>query len=117
MKAMAFETHARQLCIGDGDARRVGPAIELSSHMQARATVRRTDETDDGREIDERGAAPVHRDVREQTVLDLVPLARARREVTDRDGEPRAIRELLQLPLPQPQPRAVTAAGVGGDGE
>ena len=75
----------------------------------------RADETDDGREVDERRAAPVHRDVPEQAVLDLVPLARARREVTDRDGEPRAIRELLQLPLPQAQPRAVAATGVGGD--
>ena len=32
---------------------------------------------------DQRPASPIHRDVAEQPVLDLVPLARARREVTD----------------------------------
>ena len=45
-------------------------------------------DSDDGREIDQRRAPPVHRNVREQAVLDLVPLAGARREVTDRDREP-----------------------------
>jgi hypothetical protein len=45
----------------------------------------------------------------------LVPLAGAGREVTDRDGEPGLIGELLQLELPQPQPITVAASGVGGD--
>ena len=48
-------------------------------------------------------------------MLDLVPLARARREVTDRDGAPDAIRELLELPLPQPEPRTIAPARVSGD--
>src|SRR5688572_24725879 len=101
MEPMACEADGRQLRIGYGDTGRVRPAIELGSHVQARAAVSRTDETDDRREIDERGAPPVHRDMREQAMLDLVPLARARREVTHRHGEPRPIGELLELPLPQ----------------
>ena len=48
-------------------------------------------------------------------MLHLVPLAGAGRKVTDRDGEPGLIGELLQLEFPQPQPIAVAAAGVGGD--
>jgi hypothetical protein len=32
-------------------------------------------------------------------VFDLVPLARARREVAHRDGQAGAVRELLQLPV------------------
>ena len=36
---------------------------------------------------DERLAGPIHRDVGEETVRDLVPLARTRREVADRDTE------------------------------
>jgi PIN domain nuclease of toxin-antitoxin system len=48
-------------------------------------------------------------------MFDPVPLTGARREVTDRDRETRAIRELLQLPLPEPEPRAIAPAGIGGD--
>src|SRR5215210_3256947 len=112
---MACEANGCQLRIGYGDTGRVGPAVEFRADVQAGAAVGRADQADDGREIDERGAPPVHRDMREQAMLDLVPLARARREVTHRYGEPRPIGELLELPLPQAQPHAVTAAGIGGD--
>ena len=50
-------------------------------------------------------------------MLDPVPLTGARREVTDRDRETRAIRELLQLSLPEPKPRAIAPASIGGDHE
>src|SRR6266851_6907412 len=50
-------------------------------------------------------------------MLEPVPLTGARREMTDRDRETRAIRELLQLPLPEPKPRAIAPAGIGGDHE
>src|SRR5918996_1237247 len=48
-------------------------------------------------------------------MLDLVPLARSWRIVTDRNRQPRASRELLEFPLPEPHPRAVAATGIGGD--
>src|SRR5438093_6670422 len=50
-------------------------------------------------------------------MLDLVPLARPGRKVTDRDRETRAIGELLQLPLPEAQARSVAAGRIGGDQE
>ena len=78
-----------------------------------RATVRRPNQAHDGGEVDERRAAPVHRDVREQPMLDPVPLACPRRKMTDRDRQARTVGELLQLPLPQAQPAAVAAARIG----
>src|SRR5215204_637734 len=44
-------------------------------------------------------AAPVHGDVGEEPMLDLVPLAGTRREVADRDRQAGAIGQLLQLPF------------------
>src|SRR5205814_323168 len=48
-------------------------------------------------------------------MLDLVPLARARRKVAHRDGKPGAIRQPLQFPFPEPEAGAVTPAGIRGD--
>src|SRR5262249_13115614 len=63
----------------------------------------------------ERCTAPVHGDVREEAMFDLVPLARSRGEMTHGDGEPGPIREPLQFPFPEPDARAVAAAGVRSD--
>src|SRR6266446_9180080 len=111
---MAFQTDGRELRIGDGDAAGVLAAIEFRPDTEAGPTVRRPNQAHDGGEVDERRAAPIHRDVRKQPVLDLVPLAGPWREMTHRDGEARAGGELLQFPLPQPQAGAVAAAGVRG---
>src|ERR1035437_8501583 len=100
---MPFEANGRQLRISDGDATRVWAAIEFRPDAESGPTVRRTNQAHDGGQVDERRAAPVHGDVREQPMLDLVPLARAWREMTHRDGETRTIRELLQCPLPEAQ--------------
>jgi len=48
-------------------------------------------------------------------MLDLVPLARARREVTDRQRQDTRVRPLLQLPRPQAIARPVAASPIGGD--
>ena len=48
-------------------------------------------------------------------MLDLIPLARPRWEMTDRDGQACFIREGLQLQLPQTQPPAVAPPAVGGN--
>ena len=49
---------------------------------------RRRDQVDDHLVAHQRLAAPVLADEREEPVLDLVPFARARREVADRDRRP-----------------------------
>ena len=48
-------------------------------------------------------------------MLDLVPLARARREVADRDLQARLVGEFLQFHLPEPDPIAVAPPAVGTD--
>lgn len=50
-------------------------------------------------------------------MLDLVPLAGARREVQDGDRESGSVGETLELPLPEPDSWSVAAAGVGRDEE
>ena len=50
-------------------------------HAQAAARLGTGNEVDDHLMTDQRMCAPVHRDEREHAVLDLVPLARPRREM------------------------------------
>jgi len=51
----------------------------------------------------------------EHPMLDLVPLAGARREMTHMNGEAQVRRQLLQRHLPQATAAAVTAAPISGD--
>src|SRR3954471_12256947 len=64
---------------------------------------------------DQRLAAPVLPDEREKAMLDLVPLARPRREVAYRDLQPRLIRQPLEFHLPEAHARAIAPAAIGGD--
>src|SRR4051812_21126768 len=50
-------------------------------------------------------------------MLDLVPLAGARREVVDGDLDAEFVGQGLKLTLPEPHARAVAPAPVGGDGQ
>src|SRR5882724_4902255 len=80
------------------------------------------DQLDDDPIADEWLGAPVLADEGEEAVLDFVPLAGARRQVSDHDVEAELVGQLLQLAFPQPHPRAVAAASpslrwgrLGGD--
>src|SRR5207302_10629635 len=72
---------------------------------------------DDDAIADERLGAPVLTDEGEQAVLNLVPLAGARRQVVDDDVDAKLVGQLLQLALPQAQARSIAAATLGGDQE
>ncbi len=48
-------------------------------------------------------------------MLHLVPFARARREMADRQCQPRLVGQAPQLPFPQPQAPAVAATAIGGN--
>src|SRR5262249_15577767 len=65
----------------------------------------------------QRSATPVLSDVGKHPVLDLVPLARARRVVAKVDLELGIVSEALKLGLPEPNPWAVRASSVCGDEE
>ena len=99
----------------DGHAQRVGAGVQRGLHAQPGAGAGGGDGVDDYFVAGQRPPAPVHRDVGEQPVLDLVPLARPGREVADRDGQPGLGGEVRELGLPHPVAVAVGPAGVGGD--
>src|SRR5436309_15496470 len=90
MEAMGHEVERGHLGVRDVLAFRIGPAIELTPHAQPGRGAGGADEIDDHRETHERLAAPGGADVREESVLDLVPLAGPGREVTDGDRQARA---------------------------
>src|SRR5215470_17627441 len=87
----------------------------LGVHAQALLGGRGADEFDDNLVAGERTPTPVHSDVREETMFDLVPLARARWQVTDRDGQTDFASELAQFIFPQAHPITVAAASVSAD--
>ena len=75
--------------------------IQFAADRQAGLGRGRCDQLDDHLMADKRSAAPVAGDEREQTMLDLVPLARARREVAHGDRKAEFVGEPLQFDLPQ----------------
>src|SRR5436305_13933842 len=59
--------------------------------------------------IEQRTTSPVLRDVAELAMLDLVPLARSRREMAHAHCPAQPACEILQADLPQPTPRPIPA--------
>ena len=87
------------------DARGVAAFVELGFDSQAGGGPGVPDQGHHGFERAQRAPAPVLRDVTEQAVLDLVPLARARREVRHMDGEAQGVGEALEAGLPRARPK------------
>src|SRR4051794_33465421 len=117
MEIVTRDVDVVHLVVGDFDARGIALVIDLASYLQAGVGGCGADQLYDGLMADERLAAPILRDEREQAVLDLVPLAGAGRQMTDRDGDAELIRQVLQLALPQPNTDAVAATAIGRDQE
>jgi hypothetical protein len=112
MKLVALDLQVAQLFLGDLLARGIAATIKSGAHDETALVGRVADEVDDGLVVPQRASAPVDRDEREQTVLDLVPLAGAGREVTDVDRHVEVVGDALQLVLPHVRPVAVAAPGV-----
>src|SRR2546426_1268112 len=117
MKRMAAELDVAQSLIFDGEALGIRPRVEHGLHAEPGPGLGGADEIDDGFIVHQWSAAPVQADEREEAMLDLVPLARPRRVVTDRDRHRDLIGERLQAELPGAQFWAVAAAAVGADQE
>jgi len=60
-------------------------------------------------------AAPVLGDVAEHAVLDLVPLARSWREMTDANHQSGVVRDSLEFTVPPPVARAMRPTTIGDD--
>ncbi len=88
VRVVVLDRQAPQLGLADRDAQGVAPGVEFGFDPQSAAGLRRRDGVDDDFVAGQRAAPPVHRDVGEESVLDLVPLRGARREVTDSDCQP-----------------------------
>ena len=115
VRGVPFQRQGCHPLLADRDAGRVVAGVQGRLNPQPAAGPGRRDRLDDHLMAGQRPAPPVQGDVREQPVLDLVPLGGARREVADRDRQPRLGGQGGQLALPDPVPVAVGAARVRGD--
>lgn len=84
-----------ELGLGDADLVGVVAFVELGVDLKTGGRGRRGDEVDDDLHRDEPPGAPVAADEAKQVVLDLVPLARAGRQMTDRDLQAAVVGEAL----------------------
>jgi hypothetical protein len=89
-----------ELLRGDLLSGRVAPAIETSANHETTSVRSVRDEIDDRLVAAQRTPPPVDRDEREQSVLDLVPLAGTGREVADADHDAELVGHALELVLP-----------------
>ena len=83
------------LLVGNLEALQIDIGVDLAFHGQAGRRCGCGDEVDDDLMADEWLATPVLADEREETVFYLVPLAGARREVTDGDFQSGFVGQLL----------------------
>jgi len=104
VKLVLFQVHSPDFFIRDFPAGRVFPALQAAGYPETFGGRRTRDRIDDCLIIAKRLAASIRGDEREQPVLNLVPFACARREVTDGNRKARLIRKLLQLQFPKAQP-------------
>src|SRR4029450_7775682 len=95
--------------------RRRPPLVGFGAALEARVGLGRGDQLDDRLVAGEWAAPPVHGDVAEQPVLDLVPLGGAGREVAHRHLKAGLGRKPGQLSLPGADPIAVGPARIGTD--
>src|ERR1700739_748065 len=115
MERVAGQVDGSHLEIGNLDAFGIFLFVELGAHLEAAICCRRGDQLDDRAIAAQWFSPPVDGDEREETMLDLVPLAGAGRQVANRDRQLELVRQFLKLDLPQAQTIAVAAAAVGGD--
>ena len=112
MKVVRLEIERGQLRVCDLDTCRVLSPIEFGADLQACACRCAGDQIDNDFVTHQGSTPPVLSDVAEHPMLDLVPFAGSRREVTHMDGQSQAKRQGLQRHLPQTAPAAIAAAAV-----
>ena len=115
VKQTRHEVHGGNLGVRDLVTDGIPTPIETASDGQALSRGRLRDQLHDRLVVAQRFAAPVRGDEGEQPVFDLVPFARARREMADANGKSGPRPPALQLQLPEPQALAIAAAAVRRD--
>ena len=117
MKFGLCQVNRFQFIITYSNAFWIDVGIQFGIDGQAALSGRVSDEIDDDLMADQWLSTPVHADVTEHAMLNLIPFARAWREVTDGDMQPALVGEFLQSHFPQANPIAVTSSAVGSDHE
>src|SRR5260370_13618904 len=117
MEVVAMDVEGTHLGVGALNAGRIGVVMDLAPDLQSSVGCRCSDQLNDGLVADQRAAAPVLCDEREEPMLDLVPFAGTGRQMTDRDVDAEFVGESLQLALPEPDPHAIAAAAISSDQE
>jgi len=115
VEAGAHDIEGGHLGVCDFLAFGIAFGIQFAPNVEAGRRARCRNQADDDREAFQWTASPILADEREEPMLDLVPLARARREVADGDRQARLRRKLLKLPLPQARTGSVAASRIRGD--
>src|SRR3990170_776267 len=100
MKLCWNKSHLAQLGVSDFYARLILLGIESGLHAQARRGACAGDQRHDHLVTGQWLAPPVARDVTEKPMLDLVPFARAWREVANAQRQSRPLGQALQRYLP-----------------
>jgi hypothetical protein len=106
------ETDVRHLSVGDLDLVGIASAVEDAADSQTCRGTPVRNQLDDRLVGQQRLTSPVLGDEREEPMLDLVPLARSRREMGDQNAKARLVGQLLQLPFPQAYSAAVASTAV-----
>jgi len=115
VEAVGFQVDRLHLLVGDPPPRGVFSAAQTTDDLQALCGRCPRDQVGDRLVVAQRFAPPSRGDEREEAMLDLVPLAGARQEMTHRHRPSHFVGQLLQLPFPPPQARSVAPARIRGD--
>ncbi len=97
MKLVSRDSHRCQLLVRHLDPGLVRMRIKLRLDLQACPGRRVPNQVDHHRSTHQGPTTPILGDMAKHPVLDLVPLARPRWEMADRDAEPDLIGQPLQL--------------------
>ena len=107
MECVPLDGQTGHLLIGHLLAGRIAALVQFGLNRQAAPGGRCPDQVHYHLTTDQGPAPPVLRDMTEHPMFDLVPLARAGREVTHRHRQAEPIGQILQFVLPQSTPAAV----------
>jgi hypothetical protein len=101
MEIVGVQVDLRQCVVRDHGALRIGLRAQLTADFEPGLGGGRGNQVHDHFVANQRFATPVLAKVREQTMLDLVPLAGARRQMTYGDRQTGFVGQLLEFDFPQ----------------
>ena len=107
MKIITCDFDSGHLLVSNFYLWRVILAVENASDFKTRLCASVRYQVHNGGVCQQRLAAPVLRDIRKQAMFNLVPFARPRRQMTNRNVKARLVGQLLQFPLPKTYTRSV----------